>query len=106
MILVKLGNCGRMQVPTMVCNIELHQLPQKKNKNKKKDAKSIIIEIIPGQEKNDSIRTQQQRQLYHHQHQQQPHQGDLLNHKGKFVDIIQQVSFYVCVLGLSGITQL
>lgn len=36
MILVKLGNCGRMQVPTMVCNIELHQLPQKKNKNKKK----------------------------------------------------------------------
>ncbi|KAL7331262.1 mRNA binding protein puf3 [Mucor circinelloides] len=50
-------------------------------------------EIIPGQEKNDSIRTQQQRQLYHHQHQQQPHQGDLLNHKGKFVDIIQQQDF-------------
>ncbi|KAK4518273.1 tethering complex subunit [Mucor velutinosus] len=44
-------------------------------------------EIIPGQETNDSIRTQQQRQLYH---QQQPHQGDLLNRKGKFVDIIQQ----------------
>ncbi|KAL9537449.1 hypothetical protein MBANPS3_011765 [Mucor bainieri] len=47
-------------------------------------------EIIPGQETNDSIRTQQQRQLYH---QQQPHQGDLLNRKGKFADIIQQQDF-------------
>jgi len=57
--------------------------------HKKKGAKCIIIEIIPGQETNDGIRTQQQRQLYH---QQQPHQGDLLNRKGKFGDIIQQVS--------------
>ncbi|KAI8638178.1 armadillo-type protein [Parasitella parasitica] len=52
-------------------------------------------EIIPGQEKNDSIRTQQ-RQVYHQQQQQQQHQqqhqqqGDLLNRKGKLVDFIQK----------------
>lgn len=85
MILAKPGNCGRMEVPITVCLY----FSRVTSAHKKKGAKCIIIEIIPGQETNDGIRTQQQRQLYH---QQQPHQGDLLNRKGKFVDIIQQVS--------------